>query len=433
MGVNASHLQGIDAQRWPGVVNIPSGPLMGLRARKAEADFAKLCEKAELSLDPGNEPDLIVDHEELFPRLADSGWLGLAESYLAGEWRTPQLRRVLVKLLGAGYKAGRRARKPEFDDYEGGELPPELVRLNSADGMSIFGAVFSAPATTERTAVISHVPGAGRNREPGSHFVDVTTLADPTLVEREDLGDAQETAVRMLLDAAKVGPGTHLLELPSAGGAVPIAAAHRRATVDTLTADPDHFTALQERLTLAGVDDFVHLAQIPGAVPGPKDWRGRYDAIVSVERLEGISLKHRPLFAAALDRLLVPGGLVSLQTVVATDTMPPAARESLGLLRAYIWPGLVYPTVTEVHQLFDRHSGLRIIGQTHVGSHYAKTLELQSLLFQGQQREAAADGFDMVFRRMWQFQYALREALFELGHLDAVQFTLTSRNRRGQR
>ncbi|MGP6173253.1 class I SAM-dependent methyltransferase [Corynebacterium sp. A21] len=431
--MNSSHLHGIDTDRWPGVANVPSGPLMRLRARHAESLFAKLCEKAELSLDPANSPDLIVDHEELFSRLADSGWLGLAESYLAGEWRSGALREVLVKLLGAGYKAGRRARKPEFDHYEGGELPPELVRLNSADGMSIFGAVFSAPATTERTAVISYVPGAGRNREPASHFVDVTTLADPTLVEREDLTGAQQRAVEMLLDAAEIGPGTHLLELPSAGGAVPVAAAHRRATVDSLTADPDHFAALQEQLTLAGVDDFVHTDQISGAVPQPKEWRGRYDAIISVESLEGLSRADRPAFAAALDRLLIPGGRVTLQTVVATDSMTPAVRESLGLLRAYIWPGLEHPTITEVHQLFDRHSGLRVISQTHLGTHYAKTLELQHQLFLGQQREAAADGFDIVFRRMWQFQYALREALFELGHLDAVQFTLTSRNRRGQR
>lgn len=434
--LSASHLSGIDAADWPGVATVPTGPLMRLRARQAEAAFAKLCEKAGLSLDPDNAPDLIVDQEALFPRLADAGWLGLAESYLAGEWRAGDLTAVLVKLLGAGYQPGARLGKPRkrtFDRYEGGELPPELVRLNSADGMSMFGGVFAAPATTERTAVVSHVKGAGRNREPGSHFVDVTRIADPSIVERDDLAGAQERTVRMLLDAAGVSPGTHLLEYPDSGGAVAVAAAQRRATVDTLTADPAHAAAVRERLTLAGAADFVHTQLLEYAVPGPKECRGRYDAVVSVERLEELSGPDRLRFAAALDRLLVPGGLVAMQSVVATEEMTASARELLDLLRAYVWPGLQHPTVTDVHRLFDRSSGLRVIAQTHVGSHYEKTLELQRQRFQGQQREAAADGFDAVFRRMWLFQYAVREALFQLGYLDAVQFTLTTRNRRGQR
>lgn len=412
---------------------------MELRSRRAEAVFARLCERAGLSLDPENAPDLIVDQEELFPRLSEAGWLGLAESYMAGEWRAENLTDVLVKLLGSGYQPRAHLPRPgvrkagSFGRYDGGELPPELVRLSTADGMSIFGAVFHAPSTTERTAVLSHVRGAGRNREPGSHFVDVTSFSDPSIVERDDLQGAQERTIGMLLDAARVNPGTHLLEYPGSGGAVAIAAAQRRATVDTLTADPAHAHAVEERLTLAGAADFVHTQLIADAVPGPKEWRGRYDSIISVERLEELNAKDRPAFAAALDRLLVPDGRVAMQTVVATEQMTPAARESLDMLRAYVWPGLEHPTVSDVHRLFDRSSGLRVVAENRFGQHYEKTLELQHQRFEGQQREAAADGFDIVFRRMWRFQYALRRALFRLGYLDAVQFTLTTRNRRGQR
>ena len=52
----------------------------------------------------GNAPDLTIDHEELFSRLATTGWLGLAESYMAGEWRTEKLSDVLVALLSVGYR-----------------------------------------------------------------------------------------------------------------------------------------------------------------------------------------------------------------------------------------------------------------------------------------------------------------------------------------
>ena len=99
----------------------------------------------------------------------------------------------------------------------------------------------------------------------------------------------------------------------------------------------------------------------------------------------------------------------------------------------YIWPDLDYPTATEIHRLVDRESGLRVIGQTHLGSHTELSLAMQHSLFDAHAREAAAAGFDVVFRRLWDYQFALRQALFRLGMLDAVQLTLTHRNRRGRR
>ena len=113
--------------------------------------------------------------------------------------------------------------------------------------------------------------------------------------------------------------------------------------------------------------------------------------------------------------------------------MTPAARSAIQVLRAYIWPGLDYPTLEETHRLFDRRSNLRIIAQTHTGSHYLETLRYQRSFFDGRHREAAAAGFDQVFRRLWTFQFALREALLTLGMLDAVHVVATHRNRGGRR
>ena len=109
------------------------------------------------------------------------------------------------------------------------------------------------------------------------------------------------------------------------------------------------------------------------------------------------------------------------------------ARQALGVLRAYVWPGLEYPTTEDVHRLVDRESGLRVIAQTHVGSHHEQSLAMQRSLFEGHSREAAAAGYDIAYRRLWSYQFALREALFRLGMLDSVQFTLTHRNRQGRR
>ena len=211
------HLAAIDAEAWPGVADVPSGRLVDLRARVAEAAFARACAAAGLDLDPEGDPDLVVEHDALFPRLAVSGWLGLAEGFMAGEWRSERLVDVLAALITVGYRPSIGGRGMSVRPYGGGELPPELVALGSGDGLSAFGGVFaSGVPTTVRTAVPSHTRG------PATHFVDLTTFSAPAAVDREDLGDAQTRAVTMLLDAARVTAGTHLLEYATSGGAVAI-------------------------------------------------------------------------------------------------------------------------------------------------------------------------------------------------------------------
>ncbi|MFP7365804.1 cyclopropane-fatty-acyl-phospholipid synthase family protein [Corynebacterium callunae] len=431
------HLESIDVEQWPGVALVPDSPFIAIRARQAEARFAKACENAGLEL-VGNAPDLTIDHEELFSRLATTGWLGLAESYMAGEWRTEKLADVLLGLLSVGFRPrGRLASAfslPGQAIDNGGALPHELIRLSSGDGMSAFGGIFaSGVPTTLRTAVKSFVPGAGRNREPGTHFVDITRISEPVAVERDDLGEAQRRAVANLLDSARVKPGSHVLEFPSSGGAVAIMAARRQATVDSLTADAQQLRAFQETLVLAGVENDVQVEVIPQAIPTVRDWQGQYDSIVSMEKLEVVGGHGAKRYVRSLDRLLTTGGHVSLQSLVATEKLGVAGTEAISMLKAYIWPALKYPTVEEVHQLVDRESSLRVVKETHFAGHYLRSVQLQREVFEGQAREAAADGFDAVYRRMWVYHYALIEALLRLGSLDAVQFALTTRNRRGRR
>ena len=141
--MSRDHLLAIDADQWPGVAQPPSARL---RARIAEAYFARTVDKAGLDL--LEDPDLVIDHEELFDRVAVSGWLGLAESYMAGEWHTRDsdaLVEVLQALISAGYRP--RVRQVPVGRKEG-ELPPGLIRQFSGDGVSAIGAVYASGVPT---------------------------------------------------------------------------------------------------------------------------------------------------------------------------------------------------------------------------------------------------------------------------------------------
>lgn len=425
------HLSSIDAQAWPGIATYPSGLITAVRARRAEAEFAKACSNAGLSLEV--EPDLVVHHDALFARIAHSGWLGVAESYMAGEWSTPDsstLVKVLTRLLGVGYNPA--TNQVPISESLGGELPGDLVNLYSGDGLSHHGGLFtSGVSTTVRESWPSFTRGAGAKKP---HFVDVTTVHEPDdTVDREDLADAQRRWATELCDLTKTNVGTHMLIYPASGAQVAVQAAARRATVDIASADDAHLKFLNDQLVLEGVDDSVACLALNEGIPNRTELKSRYEAIVSIEKLEALGPKQRQAFVEALSRLLVGTGRAVLQSMVTTETMSKAAYSALQPLRAYIWPGMELPSVEDVHKLLERHSGLRVVEHLHLGTHYKASLQYERSFFDGRLREAAAAGFDQVFRRLWTYQFALREALLALGMIDSVAFVATHRHRGGRR
>ena len=422
------HLTAIDTNAWPGVGSVPPVAPSSFRARWAEARFARAAERAQLLL-RSEEPDLIIEHELLFSRIAASGWIGFAESYLAGEWDAapPQeLTRVLRALLEAGYRPKTARLTPETAHTASGALPASLVAHYAGDATSPFQGHFSTGVPTrQRIAVKSGVRGAGRGNEPAQYYVDHTDIGAPIQAKRGDLADAQQHSIEMVLDAAGVRSGSHLLVYPAAGATLPVAAVQRGASVDCVCLDASTESDLRERLILAGVDDAVRLTGF--------GIRGSYDAIVSMEYLEAEPMKGKIGFLRELDALLAPGGRISLQTIVSTEELSSAARAALSSLRAYVWPGLSYVALDELAQKVDRHTGLRITARSCAPEHLVASLRLQRETFAAQLRVAAADGYDVVYRRLWNWQFALREALAQLSMIDLVQVTLQQRSRQGRR
>lgn len=429
--MTSEHLIPIDAEAWPRVAQPPAGWPYALGARLAEAHFAAVCAKAGVSLEAVGEvvPDLVVAHEELFARLAAAGWLGFAESFMAREWDAEDLSGVLAELIAAGFNPALKPRSGvEPSSYDGGELPAELIALSSGEQRCLYAGVFSSGVPTRvRVARDSHSRGAGHGQEPARYFVDVTEFSAPVGVERADLADAQSRAAEMQLAAADCHTGTHLLEHPATSPLLAGQAVDAHATVDLVTGDAAYARALRDQLTLSGLDASVGLTLIEAAVP--TELRGRFDAIVSIEHLEQLERRDQVRYLRQFDRLLAPAGRLVVQTAVATDALTPVARRSLDALRAYIWPALDYLPLEQIYRIIDRATNLRAISEVHFGSHWRETLRLTEETFIAGYRDAAAEGFDPVFRRLWVFQSALRRALVDLGMLDMVQLTAVHRRR----
>ncbi|MFI5888472.1 class I SAM-dependent methyltransferase, partial [Streptomyces sp. NPDC051554] len=238
-------------------------------------------------------------------------------------------------------------------------------------------------------------------------------------VTQADLTPAQHRKIDRLLDLARVGPGTRLLETGTGWGELSLRAARRGAQVTAITLSHEQLAHVQRRITETGLDDrmTVHLLDY-------RHIRGKYDAVVSVEMIEAVGLPRLPLYFSRLERVLAPGGRIALQTSSVAHDRMTATRDSHSFMRKYIFPGGLLPSPLALQQAAAR-SGLRITEWTHLGPHYAETLRLWRERLAGHHHDIHALGLDETFYRLWTLYLAYSEAGFRAGYLQSLQMLIT--------
>jgi cyclopropane-fatty-acyl-phospholipid synthase len=407
----------INPIRWPDVATAPRSAARGEIARLLfHAAVARLPIRVRL---PGGRqlgaggagtPRMVVgDPGAFFARIGAGGLIGLGESYMAGEWACADLTGLLTV----------------FAAHVADLVPTPLQRLRRL-------AVRRQPTADEQTK-------AGARRNIGRHydlsneffalFLDETmtyssalfeTAADGSPVAADRLlGQAQGRKIDRLLDQARVGPGSRLLEIGTGWGELAIQAGRRGAIVRTVTISARQHELARRRVAEAGLADRVSVE-----LRDYRDVSGAYDAICSVEMVEAVGDRYWDTYFARLDQLLAPGGRVALQSITMAHDRMMASRRTYTWILKYIFPGGLIPSVTAIEDSLRRCTRMRVIERFDFGPHYADTLQIWQDRFNARRDEVGALGFDDVFVRMWLFYLCYAEAGFRSGYLNVSQLTL---------
>src|SRR6478752_436321 len=397
--------------RWTALATTPRAPL---HARVARTIFERA-----LSMVPvrvaypdgrvvgAGGPDApvleIVRPEALFARLGKDTKIGFGEAYMAGDWRP-----------GPG---------TDLADL----LAPFAARLNRL-----------VPEWLQRfrTVVDERLPHHEENTLEGSrdnihHHYDLSNelfaaFLDPTMSysgawfeQGDDLESAQLRKIDGVLDYAGVGAGTRLLEIGTGWGALAVRAAGRGAVVTTITISQEQAALARERVAAAGVSDRVEVR-----LQDYREVEGQFDAIVSVEMVEAVGEKYWPTYFATIDRLLAPGGRVSIQAITMGHERMRATRRSYSWIQKYIFPGGIIPSLQAIDETLAEHTSLRVSQRRELGWHYAETLRQWRGRFLRNWSHIHDLGFDETFRRMWEFYLGYCEAGFRVGYLGVSQLQL---------
>jgi len=355
------------------------------------------------ALQPELHTVLDVHDWAMFKATLRAGDIGFAESFMAGQWSTPQLADLLRLIL-----ANREViEKAIYGSWWGSLLHRIQHALNR---------------NTRR--------GSKRNIQAhydlGNAFY--VLWLDPTMTyssawfdgdRTRPLEHAQTAKLERAIAATGVRPGQRLLEIGCGWGAVAEAAARQGVDVVGLTLSTEQLAWAQVRLARAGVADRADLRL--------QDYRdvpdGPFDAIVSVEMFEAVGREYWDAYFQAVHAQLKPGGKACIQAIVIRDDLFERYVRSADFIQRYVFPGGMLPSTA----LFEQHAraaGLRVVERFGFGLDYAETLRQWRHAFLARLDEVRAQGFDDRFVRLWEFYLAYCEAAFDAGNTDVIQFTL---------
>jgi cyclopropane-fatty-acyl-phospholipid synthase len=349
-------------------------------------------------------PTMVIHQPvRLARRIGRYGLIGFGESYMAGEWSSNDLAGVLTEFARSMANLIPRSlqwfrpiavvRQPrsQFNDRE-------QARQNVSEHYDLSNELFG-------------------------EFLDETltyssALFDALPATRSQLADAQRCKIDRLLDAARVGPESRVLEIGTGWGELCIRAAARGATVRSVTLSAEQQRLARQRVANAGLSDRVDIDLLDY-----RDVDGCYDAVVSVEMIEAVGYHFWPTYFKSLDRLVLPGGRVAIQAITMPNSRMLASRNTYTWIQKYIFPGGLLPSVEALIGITERHTRLRTVDMNSIGPHYAETLRLWRERFLERRDAVSALGFDDVFQRMWELYLAYSEAGFRSGYLDVYQWT----------
>ncbi|MCW5644143.1 MAG: class I SAM-dependent methyltransferase [Rhodoferax sp.] len=337
-----------------------------------------------------------------------SGDIGFAESYIAGDWSTPNLTDLLRLFIRNrneledviyGSWAGRtlhrvrhwlnrntraNSRKNIHAHYDLGNA---FYRLWLDDTMNYSSAWFN-----------------------GDHS--------------RSMRDAQNAKVRRALRMAGVQAGDRVLEIGCGWGALAeMASTEFGASLTGVTLSTEQLAFARERMaglarpgnTAAAVD--LRLQDYRDIDDGP------FDAICSIEMVEAVGREFWPAYFQSVHKLLKPGGRACIQSIVIDDALFDRYIRSSDFIQQYIFPGGCLPCPRE----FRREAaaaGLTVVDAFAFGQDYAETLRRWRHDFLAHRDEIMRLGFDTRFMRIWEFYLAYCEAAFDMANIDLVQFTL---------
>ena len=348
--------------------------------------------------------DLKIKSSALSYNLIKGGSVGLAESYMKNEFETSNLSN-LIELA---------ARNINIVHKFAGIL--DLKFLNFIKNKFIKNT-----KSRSKENIAKHYD---LGNDFFSLWLDKTLTYSSAIFDEQnkDLAEAQNNKYQKLINLIQPNNGDKILEIGCGwGGFAEYLGKNYDVKLDCITISKKQFEYTKERIHNCGLNEKVNIE-----IKDYRDLNSKYNSIASIEMIEAVGQNYLESYFKTIKDNLTDSGKAAIQAITIDDSLYDRYKNKQDFIQKYIFPGGFLPNKNTINKLVSKN-GLSVNSYISYADHYANTLAIWRDEFNKKWSLIKNQGFDLTFKRMWEFYLSYCEAGFKSKNIDLIQFSLQNK------
>ena len=347
---------------------------------------------------------IIIKHPGLNYNLIRNGSIGLAESYMQGYFETENLSDLI-------------------------ELTAKNIKLiYKFSGILDFPIINFLKSKIIKNTKNRSKENIAKHYDLGNDFFSLwldDTLTYSSAIfdnEKQALSEAQNNKYQKLINLLKPKDNSSILEIGCGwGGFAEYIGKNYNIKLDCVTISQKQYDFAKERIYKIGLNEKVNIE-----IKDYRDLKNKYDSIASIEMIEAVGQNYLQSYFNILKKNLSDNGNVGIQAITIDDSLFDRYKNKQDFIQKYIFPGGFLPSKKNLYQCAD-DNGLQFNEYNSYAKHYSDTLLIWRNEFNKKWDLIKKQGFDLNFKKMWEFYLSYCEAGFKSKNIDLVQFSLCNK------
>ena len=350
------------------------------------------------------QANILIKKQNFNYNLIRGGSIGFAESYMRGEFETDNLSN-LIELT---------ARNIEIIHKFSGILDFPIINF-------VKNKIIKNTKSRSKQNIAKHYD---LGNDFFSLWLDETLTYSSAIFNdnSKNLSEAQINKYQKLIDLIKPNNGDKVLEIGCGwGGFAEYLGKKYDVKLDCITISKKQFDYAKERIFKCGLNEKVNIE-----IKDYRDLNDKYNSIASIEMIEAVGQNYLEGYFKTIKNNLSEGGKVGIQAITIDDKLFDRYKNKQDFIQKYIFPGGFLPNKSSINR-YVSDNGLAINSYISYADHYANTLSLWRNEFLKKWDLIKNQGFDLTFKRMWEFYLSYCEAGFKSKNIDLIQFSMQNK------
>ena len=347
---------------------------------------------------------LIINKPGFTFNVIHKGSVGLAESYMRGDFVTNNLS-DLIELIAKNIKI-----------------------IYKFSGLFDFSFVNSVRYFFLKNTKENSKDYISKHYDLGNEFfslwLDKTLTYSSAIFDNEinNLEQAQINKYNKLANLIMPKSGDRVLEIGCGwGGFAEYVGKNFDVKLDCITISKKQFEFAKERIQKNQLNEKINIYMMDY-----RDIKKKYDSIASIEMIEAVGQSYLKNYFKTIKENLQYNGTAAIQAITIDDKLFDRYKTKEDFIQKYIFPGGFLPSKKSLYK-YANENGLEMNKYNSYGLHYSNTLNIWRDEFTKKWGEISKQGFDLTFKRMWNFYLSYCEAGFKSKNIDLIQFSMQNK------